>query len=167
MTGEEVGKKKAPQAGKSKQPAPAKQPKPAEKKTFKPTPSKKIHKGKRSDHLVDEKDEESQPASEPQVEDDEYNLQRGIQISLESIQAQGQERQDLSAEWSFMNLTQGSPENSQLLKARGKDASTGPSTQPQDDTSANVVYDTSSSADSTNDFDNVADIELSTSKADT
>ncbi|GKF37881.1 hypothetical protein Tco_0114639, partial [Tanacetum coccineum] len=36
----------------------------------------KVHKGKRSDHLVDEADEEPQPALEPQVEDDEYNLQR-------------------------------------------------------------------------------------------
>ncbi|GJT38493.1 hypothetical protein Tco_0938358 [Tanacetum coccineum] len=47
----------------------------------------KVHKGKRSDHLVDEADEEPQPALEPQVEDDEYNLQRGIQMSLESFQA--------------------------------------------------------------------------------
>ncbi|GJX02093.1 hypothetical protein Tco_0186006 [Tanacetum coccineum] len=32
-------------------------------------------------------DEEPQPAPEPQIEDDEYNLQRGIQMSLESFQA--------------------------------------------------------------------------------
>ncbi|GKA26270.1 hypothetical protein Tco_0712379 [Tanacetum coccineum] len=88
MTNEEGGKKKkAPEAGKSKQLAPTKQPKTVEKKTSKPTPSKKIHKGKRSDHLVDEKDEESQRATEPQVEDDEYNLHRGIQMSLESLQS--------------------------------------------------------------------------------
>nr|GEU77869.1 hypothetical protein [Tanacetum cinerariifolium] len=43
--------------------------------------------GKRSDDLVDEEDEEPQTASEPQVEDDEYNLQRGIQMNLESFQA--------------------------------------------------------------------------------
>ncbi|GKG29184.1 hypothetical protein Tco_0416549, partial [Tanacetum coccineum] len=49
-------KKKASKAGMSTQPAPAKQPKHAKKKTFKPTPSKKICKGKRSDHLVDEAD---------------------------------------------------------------------------------------------------------------
>ncbi|GJS14429.1 hypothetical protein Tco_0408901 [Tanacetum coccineum] len=30
---------------------------------------------------------EGQPAPEPQVKDDEYNLQRGIQMSLESFQA--------------------------------------------------------------------------------
>ncbi|GKA23261.1 hypothetical protein Tco_0709223 [Tanacetum coccineum] len=37
----------------------------------------KVHKGKRSGHLVDEEDKEPQPAFEPQVEDNEYNLQRG------------------------------------------------------------------------------------------
>nr|GEY04132.1 copia protein [Tanacetum cinerariifolium] len=42
--------------------------------------------GKSSEHLVDE-EEEDQPASEPHVEDDEYNLQKGIQMSLESFQA--------------------------------------------------------------------------------
>ncbi|GKF09354.1 hypothetical protein Tco_0043578, partial [Tanacetum coccineum] len=48
-----------------------------------------------------------------------------------------------------------------------EDVSTGPSIQPQDDTSVNVVYDTSSPADSTNDVDKVANMELSTSKVDT
>ncbi|GJU33893.1 retrovirus-related pol polyprotein from transposon TNT 1-94 [Tanacetum coccineum] len=68
---------------------------PPAEKTTKPSPSKKIRKGKvmkvrkgkRSDHLVDEEDQEGQPAPEPQVEDDEYNLQRVIQMSLESFQA--------------------------------------------------------------------------------
>nr|GEV55126.1 hypothetical protein [Tanacetum cinerariifolium] len=102
MTDEEGRKKKkAPPAGKYKQPARAKQPalakqtKLVKEKTSKPSPSKKIRKGKvmkvrkekRPDHLVDEKDEEGQPAPEPQVEYDEYNLQRGIQMSLESFQA--------------------------------------------------------------------------------
>ncbi|GKC46556.1 hypothetical protein Tco_1064278 [Tanacetum coccineum] len=70
---EEGGKKKAPPAVK--------------KKPSKPTPSKKIRKGKRSDHLVDEADEEPLAVSEPQVEDDEYNLQKGIQMTLETFQA--------------------------------------------------------------------------------
>ncbi|GJX66766.1 hypothetical protein Tco_0301109 [Tanacetum coccineum] len=75
MTDEEVKKKKkALKAGKSTQSAPAKQPKLAKKKTSKPTPSMKIRKGKRSDHIVDEANEEPQPASELLVEDDEYNL---------------------------------------------------------------------------------------------
>ncbi|GKB16394.1 hypothetical protein Tco_0850317, partial [Tanacetum coccineum] len=112
MTDEEGGKKKkAPLAGKSKQHArakqlaPAKQSKPMKETTSKPTPSKKIskgkvmkvHKGKRFDHLVDEADEEPQPTSEIPVKDDEYNLQRGIQMSLESFQAP-------PAEWLFVNL---------------------------------------------------------------
>ncbi|GJX81712.1 hypothetical protein Tco_0331193 [Tanacetum coccineum] len=72
-------KKKAPPGGKSKKPAPAKQPaiakqtKPVKEKTSKPSPLKKIRKGKvmkfrkgkRSDHLIDEEDEEDQPAPEP------------------------------------------------------------------------------------------------------
>ncbi|GJT04625.1 hypothetical protein Tco_0839087 [Tanacetum coccineum] len=166
VTDKEGGKKKAPEAGKS-------------------------------GHLVNEKDEESQPATEPQVEDDEYNLQRGIQMSLESFKTpvggvairepdsgitqklpivEGNGKGIVSDEQAAQSLL-----DLQKPKKKGitdqyifqrrtpttQDASTGPSAQPQDDTSANVVYDTSSSADSTNDFDNVADIELSTSKADT
>nr|GEY13169.1 hypothetical protein [Tanacetum cinerariifolium] len=42
---------------------------------------------KSSLQLIDEHNEEPQPAPEPQIEDDEYNLQRGIQMSLESFQA--------------------------------------------------------------------------------
>ncbi|GKE37706.1 hypothetical protein Tco_1461111 [Tanacetum coccineum] len=93
-----------------KKPAPAKQTKPMKEKSTKPTPSTKAskgkvlkgRKGKRSNCLVDKEEEEPQLAPEPQIEDDEYNLQR---------------------------------------------ASTGPSTQPQDDTSANVVRDTPSPVD--------------------
>ncbi|GJY53759.1 hypothetical protein Tco_0445423 [Tanacetum coccineum] len=59
-------------------------------KTFKSSSSNKICKdkvmkvckGKWTDHLVDEEDEEPQPAPEIPVEDDEYNLQRGIQNSI-------------------------------------------------------------------------------------
>ncbi|GJW64317.1 hypothetical protein Tco_0116201 [Tanacetum coccineum] len=65
-----------------------------DEKSTKPTPSKKankgkvikVQKGKRSDRLVDEAEEEPLPASEPPMDDDEYNLQRGIQMSLESFQ---------------------------------------------------------------------------------
>ncbi|GKA45151.1 integrase, catalytic region, zinc finger, CCHC-type containing protein [Tanacetum coccineum] len=42
-----------------------------------------------------------------------------------------------------------------------QDVSTGPSAQPQDDTSVNVVHDTSSPADSTNDAETTADMEQS------
>ncbi|GJZ77854.1 hypothetical protein Tco_0642526 [Tanacetum coccineum] len=51
-------------------PAPAKQTKPVKEKSTKPAPSKKANN-----------------APEPQIEDDKYNLQRGIQMSLESFQA--------------------------------------------------------------------------------
>ncbi|GKD18284.1 retrovirus-related pol polyprotein from transposon TNT 1-94, partial [Tanacetum coccineum] len=89
QTASKADKPKKPTS--AKQHALAKQTKPAKEKTSKPTPSKKIRKGKvmkvrkgkRYDHLVDKKDKEDQPAPEPQVGDDEYNLQRGIQISLE------------------------------------------------------------------------------------
>ncbi|GJU50091.1 hypothetical protein Tco_1219646 [Tanacetum coccineum] len=77
-------KKIASKADKPKKPASAKQPtlaeqtKPVKEKTSKPTPPKKTRKGKvmkvrkekRSDHLVDEEDEEPQPDLEPQIEDD-------------------------------------------------------------------------------------------------
>ncbi|GJR50692.1 hypothetical protein Tco_1401213 [Tanacetum coccineum] len=154
VTDEEGGKKKkAPPTGKSKKPAPAKQPAPArqtnpvKEKTSKPSPSKKIHKGKvmkvhkgkRSDHLVDEEDEEPQPASEPQVEDDEYNLKRGIQMRLESFQAPV----------GGVAIRKSDPGIIQKL--------------PEDDTSVNVVCDTPSPADAKTG----ADTEKSTSKVDT
>ncbi|GKC19856.1 hypothetical protein Tco_1022006 [Tanacetum coccineum] len=110
VTDEEGGKKKkAPPTGKSKKPARAKQPalakqtKPVKEKTFKPSPSKKIHKGKvmkvhkgkRSDHLVNEKDEEPQSTSKPQVEDDEYNLQRVVEGKGKGIATNEQAAQSL------------------------------------------------------------------------
>ncbi|GJR08380.1 retrovirus-related pol polyprotein from transposon TNT 1-94 [Tanacetum coccineum] len=159
-------------AGKSKKPAPIKQPaptkqtKPMKEKTSKPSPSKKIHKGKvmkvrkgkRSDHLVDEEDEEPQPASKPQVEDDEYNLQRGIQMSLESFQAP---IGGVAIREPDSGITQKLPVVED--KGKGIDGSTGPSVQPQDDTSANVIRDTSSPSDA----ETGADTKKSTSKADT
>ncbi|GJX57558.1 hypothetical protein Tco_0287455 [Tanacetum coccineum] len=180
MTGEEVEKKKkALKAGKSKQPSPAKQPKPMKKKTSKPTPSKKNHKGKRSNHLVDEEDEEGQPASEPQVENDEYNLQRGIQMSLESLQTQGQVRQapidGVAIHEPDSVITQKLPDVKDNGKCIVSDVQAAQSlldlqkrfTQPKDDTSANVVHDTSSLADSTNDAKTVVDMEQSNSETDT
>ncbi|GJX88458.1 hypothetical protein Tco_0340472 [Tanacetum coccineum] len=200
-------KKKAHPVGKSKKPAPvkelahAKQTKPVKEKTSKPSPSKKIRKGKvmkvrkgkRSDHLVDEEDEEPQPASEPQVEDDEYNLQRGIQMSLESFQApvggvaireldsgiiqklleiEGKGNGIVSDEQAAQSLldlqkTKMKSTMAQYIFRRrstvNQDVSTGPSAKPQDDTSANVVRDTPSPADA----ETGADTEKSTSKADT
>ncbi|GJW90256.1 hypothetical protein Tco_0167809 [Tanacetum coccineum] len=153
----------------SKQPAPAEQLKPAKKKISNPTPSKKIRKGKRFDHLVNEEDEEGQPASEPQVEDDEYNLKRGIQMSLKSLQA-------LIGGVVVHEPDSGFIQKLPDVEGNGKgirqtpvthDASTRPSAQPQDDTSTNVVHDTSSLADSTNNAETAADMEQSNSKNDT
>ncbi|GJR27425.1 hypothetical protein Tco_1103657, partial [Tanacetum coccineum] len=204
-TGEEVKKKKnAMKADKFTPPALAKQLKPVKKKTSKPTPSKKICKGKRSDHLVDEENKEDQPAFEPQVENDEYNLQRGIQMSLESFQAQGQVRQapvggvvirehdssitrklpdvegkgkgivsDEQAAQSLLDLQKPkkqSIKDQYIFQRRTpvtQDASTGPSAQPQDDTSTNVVHDTSSLAYSTNNAETTADMEQSNNETNT
>nr|GEU72980.1 retrovirus-related Pol polyprotein from transposon TNT 1-94 [Tanacetum cinerariifolium] len=74
---ESVKKKKVPPIDKLKKPAPAKQIKHVKVKSTKPTPSMKaskgkvlkVQKGKRSDRLIDEEDEEPQPARKPQIED--------------------------------------------------------------------------------------------------
>ncbi|GJS87620.1 monodehydroascorbate reductase [Tanacetum coccineum] len=95
------------------------------------------------------------------VEDDEYNLQRGIQMSLESLQALiGGVVVHEPNPWFIRKLPD--------VEGKGKrrpqvtqDASTGPSAQLQDDTSTNVVHDTSSLADSTNDAETAADMEQS------
>nr|GEU82057.1 hypothetical protein [Tanacetum cinerariifolium] len=142
MTSEEVKKKKeAPKAGKSKQPAPTKQPKHAKKKTSKHNCSKKINKGKRFDRLVDEEDE---------VE----GRERRAPISSVAIRE------------SNLVITQKLPD----VEGKGRvtqDASTEPCTQPQDDTFANVVNDTLSLTDFTNDAETVADMEQSNSETGT
>ncbi|GJT67456.1 hypothetical protein Tco_1018936, partial [Tanacetum coccineum] len=163
----------------------AKQSKHVKEKPSKPTPSKKIRKGKvmkvrkgkRSDHLVDEEDKEPQPAPEIPVDDYEYNLQRGIQMSLESFQApvggvairepasgitqklhvvEGKGKGIATDEQAAQSLRElqkpkkQSTTDQYIFQRRipiTQDASTGPSTQPQDDTSANVVRDTPSPAD--------------------
>ncbi|GJS19202.1 hypothetical protein Tco_0447834, partial [Tanacetum coccineum] len=130
-------KKKVPPTDKSKKPAPAKQTKLMKEKSTKPTPSTKaskgkvlkVQKGKRPDRLVDQEDEEPQPAPEPQIEDDEYNLQRGVTQSLPVVEGKWKAiATDEQAAQSLIELQQ-------------------PSAQPQDDTSANVVRDTPSPAD--------------------
>ncbi|GJT14112.1 putative ribonuclease H-like domain-containing protein [Tanacetum coccineum] len=108
-------------------------------------------------------DEEPQPASKLQVEDDEYNLQRGIQMSLESLQAPIGRVVIREPDPGFIRKLPDVEGNGKVTQ----DASTGPSAQPQDDTSANVVHDTSSPADSTNDAEAVADMEQSNNEMDT
>ncbi|GJU32115.1 hypothetical protein Tco_1175704 [Tanacetum coccineum] len=91
----------------------------------------KVCKGKWTDHLVDEEDEEPQPAPKIPVEDDEYNLQRGITQRLPVVEGKGK----------------GIATDDQRRIPVTQDASTGPYAQPQDDTSMNVVRDTPSPAD--------------------
>ncbi|GKF13586.1 hypothetical protein Tco_0055048 [Tanacetum coccineum] len=144
------------------------------KKTSKPTPSRKIRKGKRSDHIVDKEDEECKPASKPQVEDDEYNLQIGLIRKL--LEVEGKGKGIVSDEQAVQSLLDLQKPKKQSIKDQyifqrqtpvTQDASTRPSAQPQDDTSVNVVQDTLFLANSTNDAETAADMEQSTSKADT
>ncbi|GKE87458.1 hypothetical protein Tco_1564933 [Tanacetum coccineum] len=183
-------KKTTSEADKPKKPthvkkhAPAKQTKPVKDKITQPPPTKKIRKGmvakirkgKISLQLVDE-DEEVQHEPEPQIEDDEYNLQRGIQMSFESFQTpvgrvaireptscvtrslpvvEGKGKAiatDEQVAQSFLELQQSkkkSTTDQYIFQRRTpvtKEASTGSSTQPKDDTSANIICDTPSPPD--------------------
>ncbi|GKC07012.1 retrovirus-related pol polyprotein from transposon TNT 1-94, partial [Tanacetum coccineum] len=93
ITAEKGGKKK---------PATAKQPKPnpVKEKSTKPTPLQKASK-----------------APEPQVEDEEFDLQRGIQMSLESLQAQGQA---LVGGITFHELASGITQKLLIVEGKGK-----------------------------------------------
>nr|GEV39760.1 hypothetical protein [Tanacetum cinerariifolium] len=98
--------------------------------------------------LIDELDEEQdQPKviHEPQGAGEEYDLERAIQMSLESFQAQGQ------AYVSGVAIREPVEEATRPLPARRtpatEESSTGPSAQTQDDTSANIVRETPSPAD--------------------
>ncbi|GJV38668.1 retrovirus-related pol polyprotein from transposon TNT 1-94 [Tanacetum coccineum] len=134
---------------------------------------KKPHKlGKSSPRLVNEPEEEPQPAPKPQIDDDEYNLQIGIQMSLESLQApvegvaihepasgitqrlpvvEGKGKGitvDEQATQSILELQKPkkrSVKDQYIFQRRTPvpqdvplDTSTGPSVQPQDDTSTNA-----------------------------
>ncbi|GJQ95364.1 retrovirus-related pol polyprotein from transposon TNT 1-94 [Tanacetum coccineum] len=131
-----------------KKPAPAKQTKHVKEKSTKRTPLKKadkgkvrkIRKGKSYLYLVDEPDKEPQPAPEPQIEDDEYNLQRGVTRSLLIFEGKGKG-----------------------IATDEQEASTGPSAQPEDDMSANIVRDTSSPLN----VETGAEAEMSDSESDT
>ncbi|GJV93156.1 hypothetical protein Tco_1540969 [Tanacetum coccineum] len=177
--GEKDEKKTSSKADKPtpvKKHATTKQTKPVKEKSTKPAPSTKdnkgkvlkVQKGKRSERLVDE-EEEPQPAHEPQIEDDEYNLQRGIQMSLESFQAPvgrvaireptlGVTRSLLLVEGKGKGIATGEQAAQSLLELQQPkkksttdqyifqrrtpvtgEESTGPSARSQDDTFANVV----------------------------
>nr|GEX45396.1 hypothetical protein [Tanacetum cinerariifolium] len=95
--------------------------------------------------LVDESDkEQDQPGPKPHGVGEEYDLERAIQMSLESFQAHGQ------AHVGSMAIREPVAEAIRPLLVRRtpatKKASTGPSTQPQYDTSANILCETPSPA---------------------
>ncbi|GJW45757.1 hypothetical protein Tco_0077403, partial [Tanacetum coccineum] len=194
---------------KSSKPAPASKPKPAKEKPYKPftakppkpklakekstkaTPLQKAVKGKvtkvrnveSSLQLVYEPDEElAQPEPEPehQGEGEEYDMERTIQMSLESFQVQSQAHvggvaiRELVAEatrplpivegkgkaivteeqvaQSLLALHTSKRRSTmdqfifQRQTSATEEASTGPSAQPQDDTSTNIVRDSPSPA---------------------
>nr|GEY03126.1 hypothetical protein [Tanacetum cinerariifolium] len=171
----EGGKKKTtPKVEKPMKPAQAKQAKPETAKqpkkkhvkenSTKPTPLQKAGKDQPED------------VPEPQGTGEEYDLERAIQMSLESFQAHGQAhvggvaiREPIAEATRPLLVVEGkgktiateeqatqslialhSPKSKSttyqfIFQSRtlaAKDASTGPSAQPQDDTSANVVHDT-------------------------
>ncbi|GKB78049.1 hypothetical protein Tco_0944944 [Tanacetum coccineum] len=133
----------------------AKQPKSklAKEKSTKATPPQKASKGKvakvhnmkSSFQLVDEPDEEpahSEPEPEQEGAGGEYDMDRSIQMSLESFQAQGHTHVEGVA------IQEPVTEAIRPLPVvKGKEASTGPSAQPLDDTSANIIRGSPSHAD--------------------
>ncbi|GKB34120.1 hypothetical protein Tco_0879062 [Tanacetum coccineum] len=165
----------------AKQPAPAKQSNPVKEKSSKPTLSKKIHKGKvmkvhkgkRSDNLVDEEDEEDQPTSEPHTPFGGVAIREPvpwITRQLPVVEGKGKGiATDEQAAQSLLDLQKPKKQSTtdQYIFQRRilvtQYATTGPSAQPQDDTSANVVLDTPSPADA----ETGADTEKSNSEGDT
>ncbi|GJU16039.1 hypothetical protein Tco_1144005, partial [Tanacetum coccineum] len=91
-----TAKQSKPVSTKQSKPAPVKIPKVAYENPSEPSPAKqskrgkvrKVHKGKSPLKLIDE-DEEVLHEPEPQGEGEEYDVERAIQMSLESFQAHG------------------------------------------------------------------------------
>ncbi|GJR49742.1 hypothetical protein Tco_1400263 [Tanacetum coccineum] len=156
--------KKTPQDSASKQPEPAtkrappkkpttttpvkqtktpssKQPKSPTKKPSKRKLPQKVRKGKPSFQLVDE-DDEAQQESVPQEEGDDPDLELAKKMSLDAHPEKGEGvtiRDPLSET------------TTKLLEVVGKaphDSTTGPSSQPKDDTSDKVIHESSSTSDS-------------------
>ncbi|GKA28329.1 hypothetical protein Tco_0714497, partial [Tanacetum coccineum] len=185
-----VTKEKSSKASTAKPP----KPKPAKEKSTKATPLQKAGKGKVAKvrnvkstfQLVDEPDEEpahSEPEPEPEQEGagEEYDMERAIQMSLESFQAQGHahvggvaiqepvaeairplpvvegkgkaivtEEQAAQSLLALHTPKRRSTTDQFIFQRRTpatEEATTGPSAQPQDDTSANIVRDSPSLAD--------------------
>ncbi|GJX06575.1 hypothetical protein Tco_0194507 [Tanacetum coccineum] len=165
-----VTKEKPSEASTAKPP----KPKTAKEKSTKATPLQKVGKGKvakvgtvkSSLQLVNKPDEEpahSEPEPEPehQGEGEDIDMECAIQMSLGSFQAQGHAPEgkgkaivtEEQADQSLLALHTPKRRSTtyqfifQRRTLATKEASTGPSAQPQDDTSANIVCDSPSTAD--------------------
>ncbi|GJZ09021.1 hypothetical protein Tco_0543304 [Tanacetum coccineum] len=161
------GKKKS---ARTKQP----KPKPAIEKSSKPAPTPKLKVTKektskastakplkpktakeKSTKLVDKPDEEpahseSEPEPEQEGASEEYDMKRAIQMIEGKGKAIVTEEQAAQALLAPHTLKRRSTTNQFILQRRTsttEEASTGPSAQPQDDTSANILRDSPSPAD--------------------
>ncbi|GJV16341.1 hypothetical protein Tco_1361664 [Tanacetum coccineum] len=141
-------------------------PKPAKEKSTKAIPLQKAGKGKvakvhnvkSSFKLVDEPDEEpahSEPEPEPEQEGagEEYDMEQAIRPSL-VVEGKGKaivtEEQAAQSILALHTLKRRSTTDQFILQRRiptTEEASTGPSAQPLDDTSANIIRDSPSPAD--------------------
>ncbi|GJZ71979.1 hypothetical protein Tco_0635830 [Tanacetum coccineum] len=137
------GKKKlASKTNQSKKPATAKKPKPVSSKQSIPATAKKP-----KPNPVKEKSTKPTPLQKAKKD---YDLQQGIQISLESSQPP-------VSGVAFHEPASGTNHKIPTVEGKGKgiatdepvteEASTGPSTKPEDNTSANIVCDTPSPTD--------------------
>ncbi|GKC25574.1 hypothetical protein Tco_1027724 [Tanacetum coccineum] len=166
IAAEEGGKKKsATKADKSKKPATTKQlkPKSVKEKSSKPAPAPK-----------------PTPAKHPKMgKSEEYDVEQAIQMSLESFQAQGQAhvggvaiREPVAEATRPLLVVLRRSTTYQFILQRqtpvNEEASTRPSTQPQDDASANIGCDTPSPADAETgkDVANVVNLEEKTGEVD-
>ncbi|GJX09556.1 hypothetical protein Tco_0199415, partial [Tanacetum coccineum] len=159
VAAEKEGKKKTasakqpkskPATEKSSKPAPATKPKVTKEKPSNPStakPPKPKPAKEKSTKLVDEPDEEpAQPEPEPETEyrgeSEEYDVERAIQMSKgKAIATDELAAQSLLA----LHTPKRRSNTDQFIFQRRtpatEEASTGPFTQPHDDTSANIVCD--------------------------
>ncbi|GJZ00755.1 hypothetical protein Tco_0518184 [Tanacetum coccineum] len=142
--------------------------KPLKKKPSKRKLPQKVRKGKPSFQLVDE-DDEAQQESIPQEEGNDPDLERAKKMSLEALQEKGEgEGDDADLEraikakesrcneeqvaHSLIDLSKKKRTTDQFILVRrdqtSHDSTTGPSSQPEDDTSEKVIHESSSTSDS-------------------
>ncbi|GJT66046.1 hypothetical protein Tco_1017526 [Tanacetum coccineum] len=173
VASEKEGKKKTASA-KQPKPKPSKEkpskpstakppkPKPAKEKSTKATPLQnvgkgkveKVHNVKSSFQLVDEPDEEPaqpEPELEHQCEGEEYDVERAIQMSLESFHVEGHAyvggvaiREHVAEATRPLPVVEG---KGKAIVTKEQAAQSLTSAQPQDDTSTNIVRDSSSPVD--------------------